>query len=96
MSQSEIEEYGQEAARYEQLARYYQFHNPKKYVELYMKYYDALTNLVQAYEKRDSQEAALPSHIRFFHSASNTPAVDILVNGQKVIKNIHLNNLALI
>ncbi|WP_144611258.1 DUF4397 domain-containing protein [Bacillus cereus] len=88
MSQSEIEKYGQEAARYEQLARYYQFHNPKKYVELYMKYYDALTKLVQAYEKRDSQEAALPSHIRFFHSASNTPAVDILVNGQKVIKNI--------
>lgn len=38
--------------------------------------------------KRNSQEAALPSHIRFFHSASNTPAVDILVNGQKVIKNI--------
>ncbi|EJQ93851.1 hypothetical protein IGW_02564 [Bacillus cereus ISP3191] len=88
MSQSEIEKYGQEAARYEQLARYYQFHNPKKYVELYMKYYDALTNLVQAYEKRDSQEATLPSHIRFFHSAANTPAVDILVNGQKVIKNI--------
>ena len=61
-----------------------------------MKYYDALTNLVQAYEKRNSQEAALPSHIRFFHSASNTPAVDILVNGQKVIKIFHLNNLVLI
>lgn len=30
MSQPEIEKYGQEAARYEQLARYYQFHNPKK------------------------------------------------------------------
>ena len=29
MSQSEIEKYGQEAARYEQLARYYQFHNQK-------------------------------------------------------------------
>lgn len=51
MSQSEIEKYGQEAARYEQLARYYQFNNPKKYVELYMKYYDTLTKLVQAYEK---------------------------------------------
>ncbi|MGN5649043.1 DUF4397 domain-containing protein [Bacillus sp. Brlt_9] len=88
MSQSEIEKYGQEAARYEQLARYYQFQNPKKYAELYMKYYDALTKLVQAYEKRDSQEAALPSHIRFFHSSSNTPVVDVLVNGQKVIKNI--------
>lgn len=87
MSQSEIEKYGQEAARYEQLARYYQFHNPKKYVELYMKYYDALTNLVQAYEKRDSQEGATIAH-KIFHSASNTPAVDILVNGQKVIKNI--------
>lgn len=36
MSQSEIEKLGQEATRYEQLARYYQFHNPKKYVELYL------------------------------------------------------------
>ncbi len=51
MSQSEIEKYGQEAVRYDQLARYYQYSNPKKYVELYMKYYDALTKLVQAYEK---------------------------------------------
>ena len=29
MSQYEIEKYGQEAARYEQLARYYQHSNPK-------------------------------------------------------------------
>ena len=53
-----------------------------------MKYYDALSKLVQAYETRDSQEAALPSHIRIFHADPNIPAVDILVNGQKVIKNI--------
>lgn len=43
MTQSEIEKYSQEAARYEQLARYYQYSNPKRYVELYMKYYDAIT-----------------------------------------------------
>ncbi len=30
MSQSEIEKYGQEVTQYEQLARYYQFRNPKK------------------------------------------------------------------
>ncbi|QWI10964.1 DUF4397 domain-containing protein [Bacillus mycoides] len=88
MTQSEIEKYGQEAARYEQLARYYQYSNPKRYVELYKKYYDAITKLVQAYEKRDSQEATLPSHMRIFHTAPHTPAVDIIINGQKVIKNI--------
>ncbi|QWH17560.1 DUF4397 domain-containing protein [Bacillus mycoides] len=88
MTQSEIEKYGQEAARYEQLARYYQYSNPKRYVELYMKYHDAITKLVQAYEKRDSQEATLPSHMRIFHTAPHTPAVDIIINGQKVIKNI--------
>ncbi|MED2515940.1 DUF4397 domain-containing protein, partial [Bacillus thuringiensis] len=38
MSQSEIEKYGQEVTQYEQLARYYQYSNPKKYIELYMKY----------------------------------------------------------
>ena len=53
-----------------------------------MKYYDAITKLVQAYEKRDSQEATLPSHMRIFHTAPHTPAVDIIINGQKVIKNI--------
>lgn len=61
-----------------------------------MKYYDALSKLVQAYETRDSQEAALPSHIRIFHADPNIPAVDILVNGQKVIKIFHLSNSALI
>ncbi len=39
-------------------------------------------------KKEIHKKSLLPSHIRFFHSASNTPAVDILVNGQKVIKNI--------
>lgn len=45
-----------------------------------------LQKLVQAYEKRDSQEATLPSHMRIFHTAPHTPAVDIIINGQKVIK----------
>ncbi|KEK24051.1 DUF4397 domain-containing protein [Bacillus gaemokensis] len=88
MAQSEIEKYGQEAALYEQLARYYQYTNPKKHMELYMKYHTAMTKLVHAYEKRESQEATLPSYMRIFHVSPNTPAIDILVNGQKVIKNI--------
>ncbi|MDZ5610366.1 DUF4397 domain-containing protein [Bacillus pseudomycoides] len=88
MAQSEIEKYGQEAALYEQLARYYQYTNPKKYMELYMKYHNAITKLVHAYEKRDSQEAALPSYMRIFHASPHTPVVDFLVNGQKVVKNI--------
>ncbi|WP_410982438.1 DUF4397 domain-containing protein [Bacillus cereus] len=88
MAQSEIEKYGQEAALYEQLARYYQYTNPQKYMELYMKYHSAITKLVHAYEKRDSQEAVLPSYMRLFHASPQTPAVDFLVNGQRVIKNI--------
>ncbi|KFM99847.1 DUF4397 domain-containing protein [Bacillus clarus] len=94
MIQSEIEKFGQEAARYEQLARYYQYTNPKKYVELYMKYHDAITKLVHAYEKRDSQEATLPSHMRIFHASPQTPPVDIIVNGQKVIKNISFKQIS--
>ncbi|PEY37173.1 hypothetical protein CN354_13280 [Bacillus cereus] len=88
MAQSEIEKYGQEVALYEQLARYYQYTNSKKYMELYMKHHNAITKLIHAYEKRDSQEAALPSYMRIFHASPHTPAVDFLVNGQKVIKNI--------
>ena len=57
-----------------------------------MKYYDALTKLVQAYEKEMHKKRFTVTH-KIFHSASNTPAVDILVNGQKVIKTFHLNNL---
>ncbi|PEB51045.1 hypothetical protein CON65_10095 [Bacillus pseudomycoides] len=94
MAQSEIEKYGQEAARYEQLARYYQYTNPKKYIELSMKYHHAITQLVHAYEKRESQEATLPSHIRIFHASSHTPPIDILVNGQRVIKNISFKQLS--
>ena len=38
-------------------------------------------------KKRFTRSCFTIAH-KIFHSASNTPAVDILVNGQKVIKNI--------
>ncbi|EOW9527050.1 DUF4397 domain-containing protein [Bacillus cytotoxicus] len=88
MTQSEFEKYGQEAICYEQLARYYQYINPKKYIELSMKYHHAVKQLVQAYERRESQEATLPSYMRIFHASPHAAPVDILINGQKVIKNI--------
>ncbi|MDM5154835.1 DUF4397 domain-containing protein [Bacillus sp. DX1.1] len=88
MSQSEIEKYGQEAAMYEQLAHYYKYTNPKKYMELYIKHHDAMTKLTHTYEKRISQEATQPSYVRIFHASPHTRPVDILINGQKVVKNI--------
>ncbi|WP_459503021.1 DUF4397 domain-containing protein [Bacillus sp. C1] len=88
MAQSEFKKYGQEAALYEQLARYYQYTNPKKYMELYVKYHNTIIKLVHAYEKRNSQEATLPSYMRIFHASPHVPAIDLLVNGQKVVKNI--------
>ena len=45
-------------------------------------------NLYRRMKQETHKKFALPSHIRIFHADPNIPAVDILVNGQKVIKNI--------
>ncbi|PGZ97413.1 hypothetical protein COE51_14025 [Bacillus pseudomycoides] len=93
MHSSEIEKYVQQAAMYEQLACYYKYINPQKYMELYLKHYAVMKQLVQAYEQNRiplpySSEHSLPSNVRILHASPDAPTVDIVINGQKVVKNI--------
>ncbi|MCP1123641.1 DUF4397 domain-containing protein [Bacillus sp. 3103sda1] len=93
MNPSEVEKYAQQAAMYEQLACYYKYINPQKYMELYLKHYNAMKQFVQAYEQSrislpHSSEQSLPSQVRILHASPDAPTVDIVINGQKVVKNI--------
>ncbi|MFI8707178.1 DUF4397 domain-containing protein [Bacillus sp. NPDC077411] len=93
MNSSEIEKYAQQAAIYKQLACYYKYTNPQKYIEVYLRHYEAMKQLVQAYEQSRvsppySSEQALPSYIRILHASPDSSAIDIVINGQKVVKNI--------
>lgn len=93
MSESEIEKYGRQAAMYDQLACYYKYTNPQKYMYTYVKYYEAISKLVHAYEQSrisptPLSEAVQPSYLRILHASPNIPLVDIIINGKKMVKNI--------
>ncbi|HDX9589789.1 TPA: DUF4397 domain-containing protein [Bacillus pseudomycoides] len=93
MNTSEVGKYVQKAAIYEQLACYYKYTNPQKYIEAYLKHYEAMKQFVQAYENSrvsppHSSEQSLPSYVRILHGSPDSSAVDIVINGQKVVKNI--------
>lgn len=93
MNSFEGEKYAQQASMYEQLARYYKYTNPQKYMEVYLRHYEVMKQFVQAYEKNRvslpfSSEQSLPSYVRILHASPDLSAIDIVMNGQKVVKNI--------
>ncbi|MCM3737452.1 DUF4397 domain-containing protein [Bacillus cytotoxicus] len=93
MNSFEGEKYAQQATMYEQLACYYKYTNPRKHMEAYLKHYEAMKQVVQAYEQNRvsqpySSEQSLPSYVRILHASPDSSAIDIVINGQKVVKNI--------
>lgn len=87
---TEIEKHAFDASLYEQLACYYKYRNPQKYVEYYYKHYEAVQKLVQAYEQGriTPQQPMQQAKVRVLHASPNAPLVDIYINGQQVLQNI--------
>lgn len=76
---------------YEQLANYYKYSNPQKHIEFYIKHYEEIQKLTAIYQQERSQSASVsvqPSKIRMLHASPNAPAVDIYINGQRILQNI--------
>lgn len=90
---NELEKYAQQASIYEQLACYYKYTNPQMYMYVYAKHVEAIQQVVHTYEKNRISPSAMsqatqPTYLRVFHSSSDLPRIDIMINGKKMIKNL--------
>ncbi len=93
MFEKEADKYAFEAAMYDQLACYYKYSNPQKHMEFYMKHLDAVQKLVHAYNQgrntgQPQPPQIHPAKVRLLHVSPDAPAVDIYMNGQRVLQNI--------
>lgn len=91
MLSSAADIHASKAWMYDQLAKYYKYSNPQKHIEFYMKHYEEVQKFIAMYQQGRSQYAPVsmqPAQIRILHASPNTPAVDIYVNGQRIVQNI--------
>lgn len=89
MSQNQ-HDYLRIAEMYDQLADYYKYVNPNKYIAYYQQhlhYMNLASEAMRTFEVIEQQRfAALQAKVRFVHASFNTPKVDIYINGVRVLK----------
>ncbi|MBA2872533.1 hypothetical protein HNQ85_002844 [Anoxybacillus calidus] len=90
----DIEEYAQKAVMYDLLACYYKYTDPNKYMMHYQKHYEYMKKLAAAEQVRQQEETANLAMVRIFHASSNAPAVDVYVNGQKVLQELKYKQIS--
>ncbi|WP_416826053.1 DUF4397 domain-containing protein [Ectobacillus polymachus] len=93
---TETQKYAFEASMYDQLACYYKYRNPQKYVQYYNKHYEAVQKLVQAYEsgRVTPQQSIQQAKLRVLHAAPDASAVDMYINGQQILQNISYKQIS--
>ncbi len=78
------------AEMYDQLADYYKYVNPNKYIAYYQQhfhYMNLASEAMRTFEVMEQQRlAALQAKVRLVHASFNTPKVDIYINGTRVLK----------
>jgi hypothetical protein len=88
------EKYAQKAAMYDLLACYYKYTDPNKHMMYYQKHYEYMKKLAAAEQVREQEETANLAMVRVFHTSPNAPAVDVYVNGQKVLQELKYKQLS--
>lgn len=91
MLSSAVYTHASKAWMYDQLAQYYKYSSPQKYIEFYIKHYEEVQKFIAIYQQDRSQSAPVsmqPAKIRLLHASPNAPAVDVYVNSQRVLQNI--------
>ena len=93
--EKEIEMYAQKSGMYHLLARYYQYIDPNKHMMYYKKHYEYMKKLAAVYETRENDVAAAnTAAVRLFHASPDIDAVDIHVNGQKVLHRLKYKQIS--
>ncbi|HZG59455.1 MAG TPA: DUF4397 domain-containing protein [Anoxybacillus sp.] len=88
------EKYAQKAAMYDLLACYYKYTDPNKHMMYYQKHYEYMKKLAASEQVREQEETANLAMVRVFHASPNAPAVDVYVNGQKVLQELKYKQLS--
>lgn len=78
-----------QAAKYDMLANYYKYLNPQKHVHYYHMHLQCMQQWLMS-ERSDQMMgmAGSPAKVRVLHASPDAPAVDVYVNGQKVLENV--------
>lgn len=88
---NEMDRYIQKAVMYDLFARYYQYRDRdqyEKYMRKHMEYVEKMVKVRE--EERDDDDG----RVRVFHASPNAPAVDVYINGQKVLRNMKYKQLS--
>ncbi|MCL6616346.1 MAG: DUF4397 domain-containing protein [Anoxybacillus ayderensis] len=88
---NEIDRYIQKAVMYDLLARYYQYRDHDQYEKYMRKHMEYVEKIVKSREEERVDDAG---RIRVFHASPNAPAVDVYVNGQKILRNMKYKQLS--
>ncbi|WP_228485586.1 DUF4397 domain-containing protein [Thermaerobacillus caldiproteolyticus] len=78
--------YAQKAVMYDLLACYYKYRDPQKHMMYYQKHYEYMKKLMEAYHEREQDEDVKTAMVRVFHASPTATAVDVYVNGQKILQ----------
>lgn len=86
---TDSDKYALEASMYDQLASYYKYSNPHKYIEYYLKHYEAVQRLHHTYYRVVQPQGEIqPAKVRVLHASPNTQVIDVYINGQNILQNI--------
>lgn len=95
MSTRNQNEYLHKASMYDLLANYYKYIDPNMHVMYYHKHLRNLNKAVQlmrSYSAPVSTPNSLPSMLRFLHASPGLKAVDIYLNGSRVLRDFEYKN----
>lgn len=82
----------QKAAMYDLLACYYKYSDPTLHVKYYEKHLKYMNKALQTV-RGSSQQGGL-AYVRALHAAPDAPAVDIFVNGNRVLTNVKFGQIS--
>jgi Domain of unknown function (DUF4397) len=77
----------QKAAMYDLLAQVYKYTNPNLHMHFYLKHYKYI-NKAMNLMRSPAQVSPGNAQVRFLHTSTDSPNVDVYVNGSRVIKDL--------
>ncbi|MFD1737988.1 DUF4397 domain-containing protein [Bacillus salitolerans] len=90
--QNQADYYLQQAAKYDLLAMYYKYSDPNRHIYYYKCHLQAMNQALTCMQTQHGYRAEGAGNpnakVRILHTSPNAPAVDIYVNGGRVVQNV--------
>ncbi|MGI8313900.1 DUF4397 domain-containing protein [Halobacillus mangrovi] len=79
-----------QAAKYDLLSNYYKYSDPQKHVYYYQRHFECMQRLMMHQHGGQMRMAGMngQAKVRVLHASPDAPAVDIYVNGQKILEGV--------